>query len=174
MSIPYKIIILGDTKPYHIEKTGEDEIEIEYDKMKYRGTKAESFKTEVGFIDRFLFKEKEKHILVFYEYKQIGKQPKPEYITPVFPPNTALRKERDSDNRKFSFKSSNLLWRVMKYRGVKPAFKDEYKEPFNFPKIPAWAIIPVVLVILGVLIYILITSGSLEIIVKMLGGVEQT
>lgn len=173
MKVQYKIIILGDTKPYSKEITGEDEVEIVYEDKKYKGSKAQAFKMESGLIDRWLFKKKDYYLLIFLEYKKSTNiKDEPLFISPVYPPNIANRVERVSDSKKFAFKSSNLLWRVMKYRGVKPAFRDEFKEPFNFPKIPAWAIIPVVLVILGVLIYFLITTGSLDIILKMFGGVK--
>lgn len=172
MSINYEIIIIGDTKPIRTEMKGKQEIAIEYNGITYKGSKSESFKNEYGLLERILFNKKDTYLLIFYEYKKIegNKDKEPEFISPVYPPNTALRNKRLNDNRDFSFKSSNLLWRVMKYRGVKPAFRDEFKEPFSFPKIPAWALIPVVLVVLGILIYFLISTGSLDVIVKMFGG----
>lgn len=169
MSYHYKIVIIGDTKPYHEKVTGGEEISLERGGVTYKGSRSQAFIEEYGFIDRWFKKLDREYWLIFREKEKSSKDDE-NTVYPIFPPNTAQKVNRVSDNRKFSSKSANLLWRVHKYRGVKPAFRDEFKEPWNFPKIPIWALIPIVLVLLGVVGYILFQSGSLETIIKIFTG----
>lgn len=169
MSFQYKAVVIRKrAKPFlKVFSNKEDEVEFEVDGTTYKGSRAESWIEDYGFFDRWFKKVNESYWLIFVEPKEALK--KGEVVSPVIPPNIAELTEK-----KNLFISSSLLWRANKYRGVKPAFRDEYKEPFSFPKIPLWALIPVVLILLVVIGYILLQTGTLDTIIKIFTeGVNQ-
>lgn len=135
-------------------------ISVEHNKETYSARQDQAYRNDYNLIEKIIQKRDREYILIFYEKKENEKE------TPqaLRPPDINQKTEGDHQ-----FITSNLLYRVWKYRGVKPAFRDEFKEPVSF-NVPTWAIVIVVLVFVVVGIYLAYQSGALDLALQQFKG----
>jgi hypothetical protein len=145
------------------EDHDEEEISFEFEDVEYKGNIRKAWTVESG-----LFRRKFEYWLIFYKVdKETFKKSKKEWVDPVLPIDQA--KLVDGSERrtktKFQFITANLLYQIEKYRGVNPAFKEEFKIDRQFD-VPRWAIIPVLIVLISASVLILWRVGAIDDILR--------
>ena len=149
------MVVIGSRSHYYYStETSAEIIEIKHKGTKYKARKDQAYREDYNFFEKLFNDRKCEYHLIFYEQTEEQKKEKIE-PTSVRPIDINTKTE----NKQFI--TANLLYRVWKYRGVKPAFKDEFKEPSNV-NIPTWAIVIVVIVFVVVGGFIAYQSGVLE------------
>lgn len=137
----FKLVVFTEGKTYRETKTSDnDEETFSIDSREYPCKKVDAWITPLQWGDRLL-KRIEARYLFLYRLPKKTAQQKGE------PEPVILNKGKEAEN------SSQILWKVKKYRGVKEGIEDQFKQPAAF-NIPSWALIVVViaLLLLGVVL----------------------
>lgn len=163
----YNVIIIGPrTHDYYSTEDENSKINIAdnmisltHDSVEYIARKDQAYRFDYNLIEKLINKRDCEYSLIFYEAKDKDKEP-PQSVRP---PDINTKVEGKQ------FITSNLLYRVWKYRGVKPAFRDEFKEPVQF-NVPTWAIVIVVIVFVVAGGFIALKSGALDMAIEAIKG----
>ena len=165
MSYHFKMFVLDEGQTHFQEKEDhdKDEIQFEFDGVTYKGNTKLSWKKERG-----LFRKRYEHWLIFYKSTPAKlKESKKTWVDPVLPPDDAqmIKGSDKTQGSQFQFITADLLFKIKRYRGVNPAFKDEFKLDRQWD-VPQWAIIPVLIILIAVSVGILWRVGALDDIMR--------